>query len=113
MHMTKLRTAVAALLIGLGMLAAPGAAQAWRHHGPHWYGGVYIAPPVYLPPPVYVAPPPVYAPYYPPRAEYAGPPPAADNCSAGPYMCPLGAPANIGQACACDTPQGRIWGRTR
>ncbi len=112
MRMTRLRTAVVLLLIGLGMLAVPGTAQAWWHHGPRWYGGVYIAPPVYVPPPVYAAPP-VYAPYYAPPAEYAGPPPVAGSCSAGPYVCPLASPTNAGQSCACDTPQGRIWGHTR
>jgi len=112
MRMSKLRTTAALSLIGLGMLAAPGTAQAWRHYGPHWYGGIYVAPPVYVaPPPVYVAPP-VYAPYYPPPAQYAGPP-AASVCSAGPYVCPLAAPANAGQSCACDTAQGRFWGTTR
>ena len=99
MRMSKLRTTAALSLIGLGMLAAPGTAQAWRHYGPHWYGGIYVAPPV-------------YAPYYPPPAQYAGPP-AASVCSAGPYVCPLAAPANAGQSCACDTAQGRFWGTTR
>lgn len=108
------RRAIAVLaLIGIGVLLAPGAADAWWHHGPRWHGGFYyVAPPVYVPPPVYVAPPPVYQPYYEPPARYAGSPPAASNCSAGPYICPLGAPANVGQSCACDTPQGRIWGHT-
>jgi hypothetical protein len=114
--------AVAVLaLIGFGVLAAPGVAEAWWHHGPRWHGGFYyVAPPVYVPPPVYVAPP-VYQPYYAPPAysqydappaRYAGPPPAAGDCSAGPYICPLGGPATVGQSCACDTPQGRIWGHT-
>lgn len=116
MRIIGLRGVALAALVGAGLLAAPGAAEAWWHHRPHWHGGFFIAPPVYVPPPVYVAPPPVYVPppvYAPPVYEprYAGPPPIAQSCSAGPYYCPLGAPARAGQSCACDTPQGRIWGQ--
>jgi hypothetical protein len=78
-----------------GTLLLPGQAQAWWRHGPFWGGGIFIGPPVYVaPPPAYYAPPPYYA------------PPAAAGCYAGPYVCPLQAPAAAGAPCSCPTNDG-------
>ena len=63
--------------------------------------------PYYYPPPAYY-----YPPASPPYVPYAYAPPAARlQCYAGAYSCPLAAPGQIGDACACATPQGQAWGR--
>ncbi|HVZ06899.1 hypothetical protein [Rhodopila sp.] len=55
-------------LVAVGLMAAPGQAQAW------WRGGIgVVVPPVVVGPPVVVAPAPVYAA---PPVVYAPPPPA-------------------------------------
>jgi hypothetical protein len=84
-HMTAFYKVISGLTlaIALGVIAAPGVAQAdgwrdrgdYRRHGEHegWRrGGVYYAPApaYYAPPPVYYAPPPVY---YAPPPVYAFP----------------------------------------
>jgi len=103
--MRTLMPRIALAAATLGALAAPHAASAWeRHYHPRWYGGFYVAPPVEMAPsPYYYAPP-----YYAPPA-----PAASGGCYAGPYVCPLNAPAYAGQSCACDTDQGRVWGQAR
>jgi hypothetical protein len=100
MRYITLRSGLAIALATMAVLALPAPAAAWWHHGPRWFGGFYVAPPVY------VAPAP-YPPYYAPS------PVAAGGCYAGPYVCPLREPAYAGQSCACDTAQGRFWGYTR
>ena len=80
-----------------------------------WGGGVYFGfgPPVYAP--LYPAwrhhypAPSYYAPAYPPVAV----PAASEGCYAGPYVCPLEGPAQVGMPCSCPTAQGRAWGRAR
>jgi hypothetical protein len=80
----------------------------------------YPAPWTYVPPP---PPPPVYYYYAPPPPPllYGAPPyggayappiaPIGPSCRAGAWTCPLGAPAPVGEACSCPTPQGPAWGR--
>jgi hypothetical protein len=65
----------------------------------------YYAPPPPLPPPAYGALPYGGYTYVPPIA------PTGPSCRAGAWTCPLGAPARVGDACACPTPQGPAWGR--
>ena len=117
------------LLILAVICLAPAAARADWHGGWHggghggwgWRGGVYLdLPPVYVPPPVYYYPPPVYPgpPVYavPPEAESMssnGPPPPAQACYAGQWVCPLERPNVVGNACSCPTGAGRAWGRAR
>ncbi len=68
----------------------------------------YPAPWTYVPPP---PPPPVYG--APPYGGAYAPPiaPIGHSCRAGAWTCPLGAPAPVGEACSCPTPQGPAWGR--
>jgi hypothetical protein len=61
--------AALAALVGVGIIAMPGQAQAWWRGG--WCCGVGIGlyvPPIVVAPPAYYAPPPVY--YAPPPAAY-------------------------------------------
>lgn len=105
-----------AVLVGLvlGVMAAPAHA--------YWRGGVvvgvpfgpfFVPPPLFIGPPVVYSPPPVvFAPQ--PPIVYAAPPPppsAGQSCVAGPYVCPLTGPANIGASCSCPSNQGnRVFG---
>jgi len=101
-----------AVLVGvLAGLAAFGPAAA---HG-RWGGGVYFG----FGPPGYAVPYPAWRPYYPAPPYYAAPayppalPPASEGCYAGPYVCPLEGPSQVGLPCSCPTAQGRAWGRAR
>jgi hypothetical protein len=74
----RIGTVLAIAVASLGVIALPGRAQAWWHHGWCCRVGVgiavppvVVAPPVYAPPPVYYAPPPVY---YPPPPRVWVPP---------------------------------------
>ena len=115
------------LLVAAGAMLLPVAAQAY------WRGGVFFGfPPIVVaPPPAYYYPPPAY--YYPPPAyavappAYAatapvyaappvtgnGPPPLAQACYAGPWVCPLERGTPAGNACACAGSGGRVWGQAR
>ena len=105
-----------AALVGAGLVACGLVASAAAHG--RVSGGVYFdfGPPAYGPP-VYAAPFPGYRPYYPPHygaPSYVAPAPAAsEGCYAGPYVCPLEGPAQVGMPCSCPTVQGRAWGQAR
>ncbi len=61
--------AAAVAVVGIGVMAMPGHAQAWWRGGCCAVGIGIFAPPVVVAPPIY-APPPVY---YPPPLAYAPP----------------------------------------
>ena len=95
--------------IGYGPGYGPGYGSGWGYGG-GYRSGIYLGLP--LPPRVYAPPPVVYAPpaYYPPPPVYLAPS-AAQQCYAGPYVCPLDAPAVIGGSCSCPANRGRVFGR--
>lgn len=93
----------------LAVLATAGPADARGNW--HGGGGVYFGvPPLYLAPPLFASP--YYDPYYAPRPYYPAPA-ATEGCYAGPYVCPLEAPSQVGMPCSCPTAQGRAWGSAR
>ena len=119
-------TTTRAALLRLAVLAIaavallPAAAQAyWRGGVFFGFPGFYVAPPpaYYYPPPAYYPPAPVYATppqdYAAPPAAGNGPPPPAQACYAGPWVCPLSHPTASGDSCSCAGSNGRTWGQAR
>lgn len=108
------------LLLGvlLGAIALPAQAQGghYRHGHSHWRGGVFLAPPT-----LFLAPPLYYRGYsghgyggYSAYSQgYYPAPTASEGCYAGPYVCPLEGPAQVGMPCSCPTGDGRSWGQAR
>jgi hypothetical protein len=105
MRVTRFRPPLlqaAAVIVAALILALPTASHAF------WRGGVFIGvppvvvgPPIYYPPPVYYVPPVLY-----------GPAPPGQSCYAGAYICPLTAPAAVGEPCSCRANNGgRVSGR--
>ena len=123
------RYCVALLAMAAAVLVPVTADAYWRGGwggGWGWRGGwccgvyfgvspMYVAPPPYYyypPPPVYVAPP--YPVQQQPYAQDTGqPPPPAQACYAGQWVCPLDRPTLSGNACSCNGTNGRVWGRAR
>jgi hypothetical protein len=112
---------------GWGWHGGGGGGWGWHGGGGWGWGGGWCCGFYFGVPPVYAAPPPYYyypaTPYDPPPAypvpqqSYAPdtgqPPPPAQACYAGQWVCPLDHPTLSGNACACNSTNGRVWGRAR
>lgn len=106
MHHTRRWTILS--LFGASLLGAAIAGTAPAQAHGRVRGGVYFG----VVPPVYAGPYPYPYHSYAPPPYYAAPA-ASGGCYAGPYVCPLDAPAQLGAPCSCPTAQGPVWGRAR